>query len=55
MLDDLSPEWTQSSGDKENWGPYDVIGHLIHGEETDWMPRTEIILRQGAEQHIRSI
>jgi hypothetical protein len=47
MLEDLSPEWTESSGDKENWAPYDVVGHLIHCEETDWMPRAEIILAQG--------
>ena len=47
MLSDLSADWTASSGDKENWGPYDVIGHLIHGEETDWIPRAEIILAPG--------
>lgn len=47
MLDGLSPEWTQSGGDAEVWSPYDVIGHLIHGEETDWIPRAEIILEQG--------
>lgn len=47
MLADLSPEWTASRGDKENWAPYDVVGHLIHGEETDWIPRAEIILGQG--------
>lgn len=46
MLEDLSPEWTASSGDQENWSPFDVLGHLIHGEETDWIPRAEIILRQ---------
>lgn len=47
MLGDLSPEWTASSGDRDNWAPYDVIGHLIHGEVTDWIPRAEIILAQG--------
>ena len=47
MLEDLSPEWTESKGDAENWSPYDVIGHLIHGEETDWIPRAEIILAHG--------
>jgi hypothetical protein len=47
MLDGLSPEWTESSRDQENWAPYDVIGHLIHGEETDWIPRAEIIIEQG--------
>src|SRR5437868_4164473 len=46
MLGDLSPEWTASSGDTENWSPYDVVDHLIHGEETDWIPRAEIILSQ---------
>lgn len=47
MLEDLSPEWTGSSEDRDNWAPYDVIGHLIHGELTDWIPRAEIILAQG--------
>lgn len=46
MLDDLSPEWIKSEGNKENWAPYDVIGHLIHCEEADWIPRAEIILAQ---------
>ena len=50
MLDGLSPEWTESRGDRENWAPYDVIGHLIHGEETDWIPRAEIILTQGVNR-----
>lgn len=50
MLDGLSPEWTQSRGDMENWSPYDVIGHLIHGEETDWIPRAEIILEHGVDR-----
>ncbi|MBK9216245.1 MAG: DinB family protein [Chloracidobacterium sp.] len=47
LLGDLSDDWTATSGDQENWGPYDIIGHLIHGEETDWIPRAEIILAQG--------
>ena len=50
MLDGLSPEWTASSGDREHWSPYDVIGHLIHGEETDWIPRAEIVLAQGEDR-----
>ena len=50
MLEGLSPEWTQGAGDIEDWAPYDIIGHLIHGEETDWMPRAEIILAQGANR-----
>jgi hypothetical protein len=47
MLGDLSEAWTVSTGDRDDWSPYDVIGHLIHCEETDWIPRAEIILAQG--------
>jgi len=47
MLDALSEDWTRSDGDRENWMPYDIVGHLIYGDETDWIPRAEIILAQG--------
>ena len=50
MLEGLSSDWTASTGDTENWSPYDVIGHLIHCEETDWIPRAEIILAQGEDR-----
>jgi len=47
MLKNLSPEWYESSGNRESWSPFDTLGHLIHGEKTDWIPRAEIILAQG--------
>lgn len=47
MLGGLSDEWTSTSGDRERWEPYDVVGHLIHGEVTDWIARARIILEQG--------
>ncbi|MEP6787365.1 MAG: DinB family protein [Acidobacteriota bacterium] len=50
MLCDLSPEWTESNGDTGNWSPYDVVGHLIHCEETNWIPRAEVILVQGKDR-----
>ena len=31
----------------ETWNPFDVVGHLIHGERTDWIPRVEHILAHG--------
>ncbi len=34
---------------KDTWSPYDIIGHLIHGEKTDWIPRAKIIL-SGSEK-----
>ena len=50
MLEGLSTEWTESRGDRADWSPYDVIGHLIHCEETDWMPRAGIILAQDGRE-----
>jgi hypothetical protein len=47
LLGNLSDEWTIAKPDADGWSPFDVVGHLIHGEETDWIPRAEIILAQG--------
>ena len=47
LLGDLSPEWTEASTETGSWSAFDVVGHLIHGEETDWIPRARIILDQG--------
>jgi len=47
LLGNLSDDWTKNASDSENWSPFDIVGHLIHGEETDWIPRAEIILAQG--------
>lgn len=44
LLQDLSENWTNHTEGPDTWSPYDVIGHLIHGEKTDWIPRMEIIL-----------
>ena len=47
LLGNLSDEWITNTENSEDWSPFDVIGHYIHGEETDWIPRAEIILKQG--------
>ena len=44
LLLGLSEDWTHRNEGKDTWSPYDVIGHLVHGEKTDWMPRLEIVL-----------
>ena len=44
LLKDLDPEWTNSNEGPDTWSPYDVVGHYIHGEKTDWIPRLIIIL-----------
>jgi hypothetical protein len=46
LLGGLSTSWTDSRGNRDEWQPYDVLGHLIHGEKTDWIPRARIILAQ---------
>ena len=47
-LRDLPESWAHQNEGPETWSPYDVLGHLIHGERTDWIPRACILLDQGA-------
>lgn len=47
LLRDLPEPWLDQNEGAETWSPYDVIGHLIHGDETDWIPRAKIILEHG--------
>ena len=50
MLQHLSLEWISVNEGPGTWSVYDVIGHLIHGEKTDWMPRALIILSDKADK-----
>lgn len=47
LLGDLPSGWTDASEGPGTWSPYVVVGHLIHGERTDWIPRARLILEQG--------
>ena len=47
FLRDLSEPWIRGAEGGETWSPFDVVGHLIHGEETDWIARIRIILEHG--------
>jgi hypothetical protein len=47
LLGGLSEDWLRQDEGPDTFSPRDVLGHLIHGEETDWIPRAEIILRDG--------
>jgi len=47
LLRDLPEAWTTATEGPGAWSPYVVIGHLIHCERTDWMPRLAIILAHG--------
>jgi hypothetical protein len=50
LLAGLSEPWTQSNCGSDTFSPFDVVGHLIHGERTDWMPRARWILAKGASE-----
>ena len=43
----LPDDWLDANEGPETWSPRDVIGHLIHGEDTDWIPRARLILEHG--------
>jgi hypothetical protein len=47
LLRDLPDAWTSATEGEGTWSPYVVMGHLIHGERTDWIPRLSIILEHG--------
>lgn len=49
LLRGLPDGWIGAHEGGETWSPFDVIGHLIHGEQTDWMPRVKMILEQGED------
>lgn len=50
MLLGLPDPWVHNDEGEDSWSPFDVVGHLIHGEKTDWIPRTKIILHEE-EKH----
>lgn len=50
LLKGLPQDWIYSNEGGETWSPYDVVGHYIHGEKTDWIPRMNIILSNEANK-----
>ena len=46
LLEGLEDEWSRAREGPETFSPFDVVGHLIDGEETDWIPRARIVLAQ---------
>src|SRR6266567_1572871 len=59
LLRDLPEAWTlrnegENSRGEKSWSTFDVIGHLIHAERTDWMPRARMVLQFGESQPFES-
>lgn len=50
LLHGLGDEWIRATEGPGTWSPYDVVGHLIHGERQDWITRAQIILAQGPDR-----
>jgi hypothetical protein len=50
LLDGLGDSWLDASEGPDTFTPRDVVGHLIHGEETDWVPRIRLILERGDQE-----
>lgn len=51
LLENLSDERIFARESENTWTPFDIVGHYIHAEETDWIPRAEIILAQGENRN----
>lgn len=50
LLTGLDDDWTQHNEGGDSWSPFDIVGHLIHGEKTDWMGRLRILLDHGEDR-----
>ena len=50
LLGDLPDDWILKNEGEDTWSPFDILGHLVHGEKTDWLTRTKIILSDSKEK-----
>lgn len=53
MLDGMPEDLIRANEGGETWSPFDIVGHLIHGERTDWIPRMEIILATAGDKKFK--
>ena len=50
LLKDLPEDWTSANEGGQSWSPFIIVGHLLHGEKTDWLTRTKIILSDAEDK-----
>src|SRR5579872_3705941 len=50
LLGGLPDAWTTNTEGPDTWSAYDIVRHLLHGDETDWIARARIILEHGEER-----
>lgn len=53
-LKDLDDDWVFNNEGENTWSPFDIIGHLIHGEKTDWIYRAKLILENNPNQKFKA-
>ena len=51
MLRNLDDGWVTTNEGGKTWSAFDIVGHYIHGEKTDWIPRMLIIISENPEKH----
>jgi len=54
LLRDLPEAWTFQNEGEDTWSAFEIVGHLIHGERTDWMVRTKMVLQFGESKTFES-
>jgi hypothetical protein len=50
LLRDMPDTWTRHDEGPGTWSPYAIVGHFIHGEKAEWIPRAQLILTQGPDR-----
>jgi DinB superfamily len=50
LLQNLPPAWIENNEGENTWSPFDVVGHLIYGEQVNWIPRAKMILELGMDK-----
>ncbi len=55
LLGGLDTPWTHENEGPDTWSPFDIVGHLVHGEKTDWIPRILIILNDSDNKTFRPV
>ncbi|MFT5725282.1 MAG: hypothetical protein ACI9JN_002406 [Bacteroidia bacterium] len=55
MAEELDETWTRATEGPKTWSLFDIVGHLIHCEEDDWIPRLQIILGNGESKKFKKL
>ena len=55
LLTGVDPEWLRRADGPGTWSAYDIVGHLLNGDQTDWLPRVRMIMEYGATRTFESV